>query len=146
VTASSNYALVKATTLARRFASLVAFSCAVLFANRAADAGIVVSMGDAPELAAPESDSLATTKIDSLLRYLMTPDLGPHVVLTQPNAPMSSSTSSSAPTTFGSGQSPLAIAESVSLGGLPRSGWITPEAVQSLPPLLPSGLFRPPCA
>ena len=42
--------------------------------------------------------------------------------------------------------SALAGSSVVLVCGLPRSGWVVPEAVQALPPLLPSGLFRPPCA
>jgi hypothetical protein len=58
----------------------------------------------------------------------------------------STGATSSSTSTFGSSHSFVAVVDTVLIGGLTCSGWIVPESVQALPPLLPSGLFRPPCA
>jgi hypothetical protein len=128
-----------------RFVALcIVLGCA-LSADRSVEAGIVTAMGDTSGMISDGASSSAP-QFSQVVVQLLYGDVRHYASLTQSNAPISSSSTSSSTSNFGSGQSPLALSEGILLGGLPCSGWITPETVEALPPLLPSGLFRPPCA
>jgi hypothetical protein len=139
------YPQTRRTTRWLRFVALGVVVGCVLSAARSVEAGIVTAMGDTSGMIA-EGASSSAPQFSQVVLQLLYGDVRHYASLTQSNAPISSSSTSSSTSNFGSGQSPLAISETILLGGLPCSGWITPETVEALPPLLPSGLFRPPCA
>jgi hypothetical protein len=45
---------------------------------------------------------------------------------------------------FGPTHPPMAFADACDAEDFPARGWVAPETTLALPPLLPSGLFRPP--
>jgi hypothetical protein len=108
-----------------------------------ADAGIVTSM-DAV-VCSPEAGASQTWRADpsSFGRQFE------QLVKTSPSLdhalPSSTSTTGGA-TGPGIGQTQLLVAfETVfDIQDLPARGWTAPESTLALPPLLPSGLFRPP--
>jgi hypothetical protein len=109
-----------------------------------AEAGIMTTMS-ADSVASSFSDGgdqqSAPNQVLPLFVRLMQQHLG---VLEMPQN--SSGATSSSTSSFGSSHSFVAVVDTVLIGGLACSGWIVPESAQALPPLLPSGLFRPPCA
>jgi hypothetical protein len=131
---------VTATALVRLVLCIAAILVALSVGSGTVEAGIVTSMSSNgmsvvptvdDDRAPPEQSEFSIFKAQSLFE------------LPQNTGGTSSSSSTS---TSGPSHSLAAAANTVLLGGLARSGWITPEAVQALPPLLPSGQFRPPCA
>ena len=140
----------------RRRMSLVAIPRLILplaaiviaFSASSADAGIVTSMslgnGGMSASATDAGDHCPQPQSWlSFLRELEQPGLYGLAQHTNTTGTTSSPTSSSS---SGSSTSALADSSVTLVCGLPRLGWVVPEAVQALPPLLPSGLFRPPCA
>lgn len=122
---------------------LVAIAIALGTFAGTAEAGIVTSMsGDGAMSSAGSSDGRSTPHSEPAILEFNERLVG-LFELPQNTGGTSSPSSTS---TSGPSHSLAAATDTVLLGGLPRSGWITPEAVQALPLLLPSGLFRPPCA
>ena len=115
---------------------------ASLFSSQVAEAGVTTSLDSS---AAAYSDLDEThhpdCPIDSPSHQLLTNGRGLYGI------PQSTSTSStSTPTSAGAGPQVMATFSTALLSDSPRIGWVTPESALALPPLLPSGLFRPPCA
>ena len=110
------------------------------------EAGIVTSMSSDRGMSAAQTDDYPgapskQSEHSELLNFKAHPSGLFELPQNSGGTSSTSTTSSSGPT-----QSLAAATDIVLLGGLNRSGWITQEAVQVLPPLMPSGLFRPPCA
>jgi hypothetical protein len=126
-----------------RVIALLVFS-AVLAAATSADAGIVTSI-DATACGLPKSLSPTNRNGDSRLHLTLrllwerTPGFNQGLPTSVP------STTGGAPgPTSGTAQSLVAFAVVVDCQDLPARGWIAPEGTLALPPLLSSGLFRPP--
>jgi hypothetical protein len=117
---------------------------AVLAATTQANAGIVTSMDAVAccslEEAASHTDSLNDSDYGLTFRLLLEHSPG----FDYPLPTSSSATGGATGPSIGPMQSPAAFAAVVDVQNSPARGWAAPETRLDLPPLLPSGLFRPP--
>jgi hypothetical protein len=107
-----------------------------------ADAGIVTSIDAvdySPEAAASETWRTDTSHFRRLFEQLVksSPSLD-HAL------PSSTSTGGASGPGLGQSQLLVAFATVIDSHEFPARGWTAPEATLALPPLLASGLFRPP--
>jgi hypothetical protein len=110
-----------------------------------AEAGIVTSMEAASctslETAPTHSGRKDDSHLHPWLRLLLERSPGLNHAL--PTSSTSSTGGATGPS-FGPVQLPAASSGALDLHDLNARGWTAPEAAIALPPLLPSGLFRPP--
>jgi hypothetical protein len=115
----------------------------VLATTTQTNAGIVTSM-DAVAYSSPEgvaSQAASQNESDFCLTFRLLLER-PHG-FDQALPTSTSTTGGSTGPSFGPMQSPAAFATIFDLD-LPARDWVAPEATLALPPLLPSGHFRPP--
>jgi hypothetical protein len=116
---------------------------AVVLAAQSAQAGMMTSMSAADEATISHSSDHSRHGEPRSVLFELRSDVQ-KALAQQPGGNSTSTSTTSIPS--GSGQSVFTSARDSQLDGMQCCGWIVPEAVQALPPLLPSGLFRPPCA
>jgi hypothetical protein len=115
----------------------------VFFGQSSAEAGVVTSM-QAGGMAAPE---VPVPNQRPAAPWGSFPQISGQIVGLCVALDTSSQSTTSTPTSsFSSTHPPAAIASACELPSPASRGWVVPESTLALPPLLPSGLFRPPCA